>query len=296
MIAGIKMKIFIIGNPIASGGIAADKIKKLEDTLQKRGHHTETYLTRFAGDGKNKISNLPEGFDRIVVVGGDGTVNEIINGISDKVSPPILQLPTGNANLLQKDLKLPEKISKAVDLLENGKILNADIATMNGKRFIMVAGAGFDAQVTEELEKTRTGKVSNISYIKPALTVIQKNEKRLFTVKVDNNKTATGEIVLVCNIRNYAGICEIAWEADITSRCLDVVIIPRSNLLSLGKALAYAKFSRITKMPGVQYLKGKSIHIKADKPFPVQLDGDFAHHHAEVIIKLEPDTIPIIAP
>ncbi len=98
------MKILIIGNPIASSGGVKFKISRLSAILEQRGHRVASHLTRFAGDGRNYVAAAAEAFDRVVVVGGDGTFNEILNGIPEGLQVPLLQLPTGNANLLARDL------------------------------------------------------------------------------------------------------------------------------------------------------------------------------------------------
>lgn len=290
------MKILIIGNPIASGGDAGKRISALKDALEKKGHSAEAYLTKFAGDGKERVSKVEDDVDRIVIVGGDGTVNEVINGIPEGFKTPLLQLPTGNANLLARDLKLPKTINKVVSLLENGTVIMADVAQMNGTRFIMVAGVGLDARVTEALKRKRTGRVNNFSYLGPILEALGQHSKSEFCVEVDGAAPVKGAAVLVCNIRNYAGICDIAYDADIASRVLDIVVLPKDNLFSFLKYLLFARFSKITRLKNIKYLKGKKIKITSDIQIPIELDGDFNDRHAEVTIELLQEQVPLIVP
>jgi len=290
------MKVLIIGNPIASGGNAGKKITELKEILEKRGHAADAYLTKFAGDGKERISRVSDDTDRIVIAGGDGTVNEIINGIPDGFSIPILQMPTGNANLLGHELNLPKDVQDAADLLENGKIIMADMAQMNGTRFIMVAGAGLDARVTEEVKKNRTGRVNNLTYAGSILKALKNPSPAEYDVVVDDKKFVRGAAVLVCNVRNYAGICEVAWEADVCSRTLDIIVFPKDNFLSFLKYLMFAKFSRVTKLDGVSYLKGKKVRITSRVDVPVELDGDFNGRHSVVDIEIMNQQVPLVVP
>ncbi len=289
------MKIFIVANPVASGGDAGAKAKELKKILKQRGHHPEIYLTRFRGDARQKISNISRGIDRIVVVGGDGTVNEILNGITMDCDIPLTQFPTGNANLLGKDLNLPDNALGMVDMIENGKVIKADLATMNGLKFIMVAGVGFDARVTEELKKVRQGKVNNLSYLIPALKALNKKPS-IYDVVVDGHLHAKGEIVLICNVRNYAGLFTIAFDAGIDTGVLDVVVVSKQGLFNLGRVLAHSIFGRIGRMRGVTYLKGRQVTITTENPMPVQLDGDFQGRHKEVRISLFPGSLPFFVP
>lgn len=291
------MNILIIANPIASGGDAGNRAGVLAALLKQRGHHAETHLTRFAGDGKQQVAGLSRNaFDRIVVVGGDGTFNEIINGLPEKISIPLVQLPTGNANLLAKDLCLPKTPAGAADLIENGRVIRADLAEMNGMKFIMIAGAGFDARVTEQLKAVRTGRVSNLSYALPVLRTLRDAQKSMFDVTVDGRYRARGEIVLVCNVRSYGGICEMAFDAGVDSEKLDVVVLPKESAGAVARYFFMARFSRITRLKGVCYFKGSRISISGDAPIPMQVDGDFAGRFPEVRITVKPACLPIIAP
>ncbi|RJP85061.1 MAG: diacylglycerol kinase family lipid kinase [Desulfobacteraceae bacterium] len=291
------MNILIIANPIASGGDAGKRAGLLAAILNRRGHQAEPYLTRFAGDGKQRVSEIgPDDFDRIVVVGGDGTFNEIINGLPPGVSIPIAQLPTGNANLLGKDLSLPRTPAGTADLIENGRVIMADLAEMNSMKFIMIAGAGFDAKVTEALNAVRTGRVSNLSYALPTLRTLRDGRRMMFHVAVDGRHRARGEIVLVNNVRSYGGICEMAFDAGVDSGNLDIIVLPKENAESIAKYFFMARFSRITRLKDVAYLKGRQVTITADTPIPMQLDGDFAGHFPEVHISLKPNYLPIMGP
>jgi len=291
------MNILIIANPIASGGDAGKKANILADILKRRSHQAEPYLTRFAGDGKQRVSMISGGeFDRIVVVGGDGTFNEIISGLPEHLSIPLVQLPTGNANLLGKDLDLPKTPAGAADLIENGRVIMADVAEMNGVKFIMIAGAGFDAKVTERLKSVRTGRISNLSYVLPVLRTLRSGPRAMFHVAVDGCRHAKGEIVLVCNVRSYGGICEMAYDADVGSGCLDIVVLPKESAASIARYFFMARFSRITRLKGVAYLKGQQVTITAENPVPMQVDGDFAGRFPAVQISLKHHCLPILAP
>ena len=291
------MNVLIIGNPIASGGNSGQRMAALKNILESRGHQVHTYMTRFAGDGRNVIAGFSENMDRIVVVGGDGTFNEIINGLPDQSRAPILHFPTGNANLLGKDLALPRKASKVADLLENGKIIMADVGVMNGEKFIMVSGMGFDARVTEEVKKIRKGKVSNLTYVAPFFRALLNPSDAVYRVCVDDGTTvATGKAVIVANVRNYAGICEIAYQAGVDTGVLDIVVLPEDSLLSIARYLAWAKFGRIDRLNNVTYLKGRKVHIQSESPIPVELDGDFFGRHDTVEIRLLPAAVPLVAP
>jgi YegS/Rv2252/BmrU family lipid kinase len=290
------MNILIVANPIAGGGRARGRVDALAAVLTSRGHSVSPYFTRFAGDGKQQLLRLDPGFDRVVVVGGDGTFNEAVNGLPEGCDTPLLHLPTGNANLLATDLGLPRDAAGAADLLERGRVIRADVAVMNGTRFIMVAGAGFDARVTEELKRVRRGNVSNLSYVLPVLRALRGRSGPPLAVSVDGQPPAAGAAVLVCNVRTYGGICEIAFAADVANGRLDIVVLPEEGLWPLVKVFAAARFSRVTRVRGVRYLTGKRVAISASAPVAMQLDGDFVGRFRQVDIALYPASVPIVVP
>ncbi|MFZ5570362.1 MAG: diacylglycerol/lipid kinase family protein [Thermodesulfobacteriota bacterium] len=290
------MKILIIANPIASGGDAGKRAERLSAILEQRGHRTELHLTRFAGDGRQRVARTTGDVDRIVIVGGDGTFNEVLNGIPEGCSIPVAQLPTGNANLLAHDLALPKEPLDTANLLENGRILMADTARMNRHKFIMIASAGFDARVTEELKKVRTGRASNFSYILPAFRALRNKERTSFTAVVDDRVFVKGQWVVVCKTRSYGAICEMAFDAGVDTGLLDIIVLPWENAGALLLYFLLAKFSRITRLSQVSYLKGKKVAITADAPIPMEVDGDFAGRFPEVIIEILPGCLPLMVP
>ena len=230
----------------------------------------------------------------MVIVGGDGTINEIINGIKDDFSIPIMLLSAGNANLLYKDLLLPKSINEIADILLKGNIVQADYAYMNGSKFLMVAGAGFDAVVTEEVKKIRKTTISNIKYLFPILRAVKSFQNIKLDVTVDGEYIGSSPAVIVSNVRNYAGFFRLAYNAGITTGCLDIVMLPEISIFSLIKYAVVMKFSKITKIKGVRYIKGSKIKIDSAVPIPVELDGDFKERYSEVNIRIIPKSLPLI--
>ncbi len=167
---------------------------------------------------------------------------------------------------------------------------------MNGLRFIMVAGAGFDARVTAELGKVRKGRVGNMSYVVPILRALRTPAASPLTVTVDRKQTAAGAAVLVCNVRSYGGICEIAFDAGIATGRLDIVVLPEEGLWPFVKVVAMARLSRVTRLQGIRYFQGADVRITAGDPIPAQVDGDFAGRHPEILIRLRPASLPLVVP
>ena len=101
------MNVFVIGNPVAGSGWARHRIEELVNILKQRGHRVEVFLTRGSGEAKRWVTQIKPDIETIVVSGGDGTVNEVLNGLADPCRVPIALLPTGSANVLAHELGSP---------------------------------------------------------------------------------------------------------------------------------------------------------------------------------------------
>jgi len=151
------MRILIIGNPVAGRGRAARRITALELHLCRAGHEVEVFLTETGGDARRRASQVRDGIDRIVVVGGDGTLNEVLNGLPDPAKTPLLLLPMGTANVLARELGLPRQPEQAAGLIDRGVVRRLDMGSLGNRRFLALASAGFDAMVTQDLCTRRRG-------------------------------------------------------------------------------------------------------------------------------------------
>lgn len=138
------MKVLVVYNPTAGGGKEA-LLQQFVDALKKRGATVEVYRTKYAGDATVYLKNLEDQGDCVVAVGGDGTTNEVINGI--KPSVPLGLFATGTANVLVKELMLPKKADLAAEIIVHGHTLNIWPSRLNNHRFCMMVGIGYDAEV-----------------------------------------------------------------------------------------------------------------------------------------------------
>ena len=102
-----NMRVLIIGNPIAGTGRTERLVHEFGGLLARRGHDVEICLTARAGEAGKRARSISSNLGRLVVAGGDGTVNEVLNGLADPSRVPLLLLPTGTANQLALTLQLP---------------------------------------------------------------------------------------------------------------------------------------------------------------------------------------------
>jgi YegS/Rv2252/BmrU family lipid kinase len=289
------VNILVICNPISGGGRAARLSRRLRELLERRGHDVDLFLTSAAGDARRRASQATPDVDRIVSVGGDGTLNEVLNGLEDPSRTPLTQLATGTANLLAHDLNLPYDAEGVGRLLERGTIRRLDLGLVGDRRFLMVVSSGFDAMVTLEAQGNRTGPMNYARWLPSIVKVLREYEPPRFTVRVDDRDPIEGQLVIVSNVRNYGGLFTVADRAVCDSGLLDVCVLTRAALPGLMRALVSGLTGGLSRTAGVVYVQGTRIGITSNTPVPVELDGD-PFGTTPIQISLRPRHVPIVVP
>ncbi len=289
------MKIVVLGNPIAGGGQARQRIDALAARLRERGHDTEVQLTERAGDAALRARRLEPDVDRLVVVGGDGTLNEALNGLPDPTRVPLAQLPTGTANLLARDLRLPFDAEGTARLLDAGELRHLDMGCAGGRRFLMLVSAGFDALVTQELAGRRRGTLGFVGYARPILRALRRYRPPRLRVAVDGGEPLACGLVIASNTRNYGGLFTVVREARCDSGQLEVCLFTRASLPSLIRVAVQGLFGGVSDKRGVVHLRGRRVSIGAEEPTPVEVDGDY-FGTTPVDVELHPRCVPFVAP
>jgi diacylglycerol kinase (ATP) len=289
------VRVLVIANPIAGGGRACGKTEALRRALSARGHEVEVFLTARGGDAALRARRIDGHLDRIVVVGGDGTLNEVLNGLVDPGRVPIAQLPTGTANMLGHELGLPGDPREAAAMVEGGEVRRLDMGRMGERRFLMVASAGFDAMVTRHLGERRSGRLGYRGYAKPILRVLADYEPPSLTVNLDDGPDLACQALIASNLRNYGGLFRVSDDARPDSGLLHVCVIENASIRSLG-AIALAGATRsFARSSRVDYRTAKNVRIEAATPCPVEVDGDHAGS-APIEVDLVPAAIPVVVP
>lgn len=289
------MKALVIGNPIAGRGKAPRLIDALTRALRAEGLETDVYLTRAAGDARQRAGRIDAGVDRLVVVGGDGTLNEVLNGLTDPSRVPLTQLAMGTANVLAHELRLPRNPKALAAVVAHGRVRQLDLSIANGQRFLSLASAGFDAMVTREVQRRRKGELGYLGYAVPLIRALWSYRPPCLNVSVDGAESVTGAMVVVGNISNYGGLFAVADRARCDDGHLDICVLPRGSRLALtGYALA-ALARLLSKTTDVIYLTGRRVTIDSNSPVAYEIDGDYAGQ-TPLEIQLDPRTVPFIVP
>jgi len=285
------MKILLIGNPVSGGGKAAGLMKALVTGLTERGHDTETFRTSGPGDALRRAGNLPDGIGALVVCGGDGTLNEVLNGLENPEATPIAVLPAGTANVISHELALTRVPGELIRTIEAGHVRRIDMGIANGHRFLMIASAGFDALVTREIKKERKGTLGYRRYLLPIAKTLSGYRPPTLNITVDGGEAVNGELVIISNTRNYGGLFTVTPDARCDSGCFDICVLHAASFLSLCRFGIEAFFVGRISPTLATYMKGRQIKIETYEQTPVELDGDYFG-----TTPLEVDIVPAAVP
>jgi len=282
--------ICIIFNPAAKGS----KAERMLDRVTQLCGDAVLRSTKVRHDGTALAARaVEEGFRTIVAAGGDGTVNEVVNGIvGSDVNFGIL--PIGTINVFALDLGIPMGLDKAWDVICAGHVRPIDLPKANGHHWVEMAGVGFDAQVVEETDPEVRKNLGPLSYVLTAAMVAGRNPPRL-TVTADRNRRIEGCFVLVGNGRYYGGPYEIFRGGRLDDGMLDVYVFQRMSHIDVIRYINGIVFGAHHRLPDVKVLKTTQLTVEACGRAPVEVDGELLGY-TPVRFSLEPAKLRVLAP
>ena len=272
-----KRRIQVIVNPISGRPGGRTVLEGLCGRMQSAGHDVHVYHTQAPGDARNAAErSVSEGADLIVISGGDGTISQVVDGI-EQADIPILVVPSGTANILGKYLGTRLDEEWLWQVFEAGRDVEFDVLQQNGTRFLMVAGAGFDAEAVRRLTQRRRGHISYLSYVSPIWETFWHYRHPNLTVEADGDLVYEGPgLALVGNLPRYATSLHVFDRALPNDGLLDLCVFRCQRKSSLLYHALNVLLKRHEGTSGVTYQQARHIHIRSDGRVPVQLDGDVA--------------------
>ncbi len=214
-----------------------------------------------------------EGFEKIVAAGGDGTVNEVVNGLAGS-NATLGLLPIGTMNVFATELGLPaHDLDMCWNIIQNANTRLVDLPNANGKYFVQLAGVGLDAQVVKETSSKLRRSFGPLSYLISAAQIAARQPPRLF-IESENASIDEGSFVLIGNGRLYGGPFPFFKHALIDDGLFDVVVFKRLGYLEIIKYLQDVIFSSEIRAPEIEYFQTRRLRVDSDQSVPVELDGE----------------------
>jgi diacylglycerol kinase family enzyme len=242
---------------------------------------------------------IDRGFDLLLAAGGDGTINEVLNGI---VGSRIVfgALPAGTANVLANEIGLSGRPDHAAaQLLDAVPVRIAvgafDHANDPRRHFLMMAGAGLDARIVHDLDLTLKKKFGKLSYWHGGFRQVGR-EMPKFRVTV-NGKSYLGGFALFARVRNYGGDFEIAKNVHLSHDDFEIVILEQNRFVDYLRFLFSVVLNRLGSARGVVITRGNHAELSriSDDPVYVQADGE-AVGLLPATVSIVPDAVTLLLP
>lgn len=250
--------------------------------------------TRGAGEGVEAARAASE-FDRVVVVGGDGTFNEVINGVADLDDPPPLAIiPEGTSNVLAAEIGLPRRAGALADVILNGELVPISLGCVNGRYFAVMMGAGLDAYLVARVDEDLKRRLGSNAYVASLIKQLREFGFPHYSVTVDGEPHVAGSVI-VANASRYSRSWKVAPTADIRVDKLQVCrVSPSGRWGRIGSAVALFG-GRLSHGRGLEISAGAHVIIDGPPGDPVQADGDIVTTlPAEV--KVRPAAVNVLYP
>ena len=304
------MKLQFIVNPASKTGRGIEIWQEVEKVLKSTDVEYEVHFTKRIGHGTDLARKLTEtpGEHMIVALGGDGTVNEVVNGIV-RIKDTILgYIPTGSGNDLAGGLGLPtDPLTSIEHILENKAHLqvNVGVVEVEGmrRRFAVSSGMGWDAAICHEVAVSKLKKFLNkiklgkLSYVAIAVKQIFAFKTSPMEIQIDGKAPMKFKRNFFSAVMNtpYEGgrvmMCPAAsWSDDLLDICI-VDSVPKLKLLMVIP-LAYKGLHKHFK--GVHIKRGEKMTLRSAKPLPMHVDGENFGYHTEAVMYLEKDKLRVI--
>ena len=268
-----NMRVRIIANPVSGRGKGRIRAEALHDALQGRVETVDLILTQRAGEGE-QAARSPDA-DCVVAVGGDGSVNEVINGLRD--SQVLAILPSGTANVVARELRIPRHPQLVADLIAERQLRRIDVGLHSDRRFLLGAGAGLDAAVVEAVSRQRGQKANLRNWVWPTIQTMRTYTFPKFRVLVDDQEVSDqSQYAIVGNCRYSAGIFPATPKAEIDDGLLDICVFHDLNKLRLLKLLFAVWRTSYIHRNEIIYRQGRTAEFQAlsREMVPLQVDGD----------------------
>ena len=245
---------------------------------------------------KGLRSALKHGAELVFVWGGDGMVQRCADVVADSHAAMAI-LPAGTANLFASNLGIPKSIDAAVEIGLRGDRRKLDLGSINGERFAVMAGVGFDAEMIHDANPEMKRRFGRTAYVLAAAKNLRGKPFEAH-IKVDGKTWFEGQAscVLFGNVGDaFAGLSAFE-EARPDDGLLEIGIASPEGILEWGRTIARAALSDASKSPFVHTTRGRSVELKLDRKVRHELDGSERGQKKSFTVKVQPSAISVCVP
>jgi diacylglycerol kinase (ATP) len=299
------MKAAVIFNPSSGRGRAGAIADAVERGLTKRGLECELHATREAKEAIILAERFAPQADIVVAIGGDGTVNEVTNGMArardnggpGERQPKLGIVPAGTVNVLALELGLPFQVERACGVIAGGKTLSLDQGKVNGRRFVLMMGAGIDALTVLKMDPQAKRRFRELAFVGTGVREGLARRSPVFLVRT-NGQEYRATFMVAGNSRYYGGRFGVTSMADPTDGVLDVVIYTgtgRPGLAGFWLGVPSGLHLRNKHTIYLHTQKAEVVPLDGGEPIYFQTDGELAGR-LPATVEIEPHAIEVLVP
>lgn len=252
--------------------------------------------TNYAGEARELAARFAaEGEAVVIAAGGDGTLNEVVNGLVGSKSM-LGVLPAGTMNVFAREMGIPcDSLERALQVIERGFVQEVDLFGANGSPFVQMAGVGFDALVIEETSWELKKRLGPLAYLVAAVKVLGEKPPKLEVVCPDGRREE-GVAVLAGNGSLYGGPFRFFRNANNHDSKLDVLVYKEAGYRLVLDSLRGLAFGGIDLLASTSCLQTSEFVVHADREVPVQVDGEWIGRFRQVHFVEAADRLRVLAP
>jgi diacylglycerol kinase (ATP) len=271
----------LIANPVSGRDSAPDQLPSINERLRQRVGLLDIVLTVGAGDAERAASEaVRDGYDHLFVAGGDGTLNEAVNGIGavaggfEGVTLGVIPLGTGND--FATALGIPSDVDRAVESLVDAVPVPIDVGRLNDRYFVNVSAGGFIAEVSDAVDPRLKTIAGRFAYLIGGAQTLFEHEPVAAHIETSGGRRvdSTLTIFAVCNSKLIGGGRLIAPEAVVDDGLLDVCLIEAMPTVEFLALLTRVSGGGHVDDERVSYFKTPDVRLTFDRPTKVNTDGE----------------------
>lgn len=270
---GSHMIHFII-NPKAKRGKIRKKVTTLENLLHEKKIDYALHYTTAKGvatDLAREFSKEPE--STVVAVGGDGTINEVLNGLNTE-NARFGIIPSGTGNDFIASAKIPLDVEKALDLILNGEARPTDYMVCDGVRGLNIIGTGIDVDILNRCRKSKILKGKLQYVVSLIISLIKFKFYKFFIEKNGEMLEKEGLIVAVGNGSQFGGGIKMCPKAIIDDGLLDFVVAGKVKKRKIPGAFIKLMKGKVLELDFATFERKERVRIDFEKPVTIQIDGE----------------------
>ncbi|MGE7622435.1 diacylglycerol kinase [Viridibacillus sp. NPDC096237] len=268
----------IIYNPTSGREIFKKHLPEVLEKLEVAGYEASCHATTCAGDATTAAKAAVERkFDVIIAVGGDGTLNEVVAGVSGfEERPQIGLIPMGTTNDFARAVHIPRDISKAVDIIIKGDTIPVDVGLVNDRYFINIAGGGRITELTYEVPSKLKTMIGQLAYYLKGIEMLPSIKASRMRIEYDGEVFEDEAMMFLIGLTNSVGGFEkLSPNSSINDGYFSMFILKKCNIADFIKLVSLAVRGEHFKDPHIIHTKASHVKVTSDEVVQLNLDGEY---------------------